>query len=208
MEPSDFIAPFITREQAWAAADTFRQAHGHQDVTPVDVLDIAEIQLGISVIPIPGLSDRHRVVAAISPDFQRIYLDNELYIDDRLFPRMRFSIAHELGHFVLHSNVYQMLGLSTIEDWYSFRKNIPEEEIGFFEYHAYEFAGRLLVQRDMLEARLREAVMRLSAMSQEELDFTGDAALRLVAKTIAPSFEVSHQTILKRMERENLSPPT
>jgi hypothetical protein len=71
-------------------------------------------------------------------------------MEERFQKRMRFSFGHEVGHFVLHKNVYGGIPLSNPENWKELVLNMPEREYRNFEWQANEFAGRLLVPRERL----------------------------------------------------------
>ena len=66
--------------------------------------------------------------------------------------RLRFSIAHELGHYILHKYLYHEneLTISNPKEYYDFITKFPEKEYRSFEYQANQFAGRLLVPRNIL----------------------------------------------------------
>ena len=121
--------------------------------------------------------------------------------------RVRFSIAHELGHFVLHRDVYQNIAHASVEDWIEFVQRVPEDQWGYMEQHAYEFAGRLLVPRDRLKAELQVHVQAAEGAGFTAWDTSGDAALEYVAGPLARVFGVSSQVIEKRLTREGLWPP-
>lgn len=106
--------------------------------------------------------------------------------------RNRFTIAHELGHFILHKNKdlfvdkgfkVMFRGSVSNENTYSVtNENTYREEI-----EANEFAASLL----MPETLLREEIRKL------DLDFTDEASIKLLAKkfdvsTMAMSFRISN----------------
>ena len=56
---------------------------------------------------------------------KRKYVNNDYYIDDRYYPRVRFSFAHELGHLILHKTTIENLDFDSVDDYISFQKNAP-----------------------------------------------------------------------------------
>ncbi len=90
-------------------ADEFRESaslRGH-NIPPIDVIYIAEIVLKLDVIPLPNLRADQNIDAALLPDLTGFYIDEDAYMSwERgvrwIEQRLRFSFAHELGHYVLH----------------------------------------------------------------------------------------------------------
>jgi Zn-dependent peptidase ImmA (M78 family) len=99
----------------------------------------------------------------ITKDLKSIYVDEDLYMDDRYYKRVRFTIAHEIGHYVLHRGAIENQKFEGEEDWVKFRMNIDERELSWFEFQASEFAGRLLVPVDALVeefVKARQEILR------------------------------------------------
>lgn len=63
---------------------------------------------------------------------------------------MRFSFAHEIGHFILHKNIYSGFGIKNLKDYYELLERIPQEQYGYIETQANKFANYLLIPRDKL----------------------------------------------------------
>ena len=108
------------------------------DTFPVDVEAICD-DLGVGVLPIDGLSRTFRVDAFISSNFKSIYVDSREF--ERNSHRYRFSVAHELGHFILHRK-YCPENVDDLREWFKvFRRFINS----YAEFQANYFAGSLLV---------------------------------------------------------------
>ena len=108
-------------------------------------MEIVEFELELDIRPISKLREDVDVDALLLGDFKTLVVDQEHYMNERYANRLRFSIAHELGHYVLHRAVFQHIPRNSGEEWIRFMRDIPEREYSFLEYHAYEFAGRFLV---------------------------------------------------------------
>ena len=104
----------------------------------------------ITPIPIPGLLYQIDVDGFLSNDLEYLYIDQSIYYDDRYENRLRFTYAHELGHLILHKVEIQQCKFCNENDWINFREDMQENDLTFFEQQAYEFAGRLLVPKDIL----------------------------------------------------------
>ncbi len=140
-------------------------------------------------------------------DLQTIVVDRDDYMDNRMQNRMRFNLAHELGHYVLHKDVFKEIQYTSVDDWINFMEQIPDDQYGWIEQQAYEFAGRLLVPRDQLEATYNAHIKKAESQGFSDWDTSGDVALEYVASAICRPFGVSSQVIEKRLVRESLWPP-
>ena len=206
VDPRDFKAPYIPKEKAWSAADNIRRKHWPDGQIPVEVEEILW-GVGLEIEVIQSLKAAGDVDALLRGDLSGIIVDADDYMDDRMQNRMRFSIAHELGHFVLHSNVYRGIKHNSVEEWIQFIQAIPEDQYSYIEQQAYEFAGRLLVPSDYLKTYLMEAADKAKAAGFDEWDTTGDVAREYMASSICRYFGVSSQVVEKRIIREQLWPP-
>lgn len=81
-----------------------------------------------------------------------VLFDIEQYMDVqcRYENRLRFSFAHEIGHYMLHGYIYETFEIDTPQEYLNFVMNFPENEYKSFEWQANEFAGSLLVHRTRL----------------------------------------------------------
>ena len=201
--------PFLENEVIWRKADEFRASsdlRGH-DEPPIDMLYVMEVALGFDVIEIPGMSADLRMDAAIVPRAKTVYVDREA-IDgwerrDRWIERrLRFSIAHELGHLHLHQEYQDGFQFS---DAAHFKRWIREHrQNGRLEDQADEFAGRFLVPPGLLMEEFDALNRRMNAADSTWQEIEG--ARTHAAKKIAPRFGVNHQVIETRFAREDIWP--
>ena len=152
-----FKAPFIEKQQIEDAAEEFRTTYWKDQKYPIDIEIIVEIYLGIDIIPVKNLQNNNEIDAFISKDFQSITIDSDIYYLDSSVNRRRFSLAHEVGHIMLHKELYKSVSFDNADEWIDFIESIPEDQYAFIEYHAYEFAGRLLVPRTLLIESIKDA---------------------------------------------------
>ncbi len=163
------------------------------DEIPIDIEHILEVKLGIFIVPLIGLQDQISFDSFISSDWKYVYVDNKRYMSDNYYQRIRFSLAHELGHFILHKEIFELLDIGTMEDYYSFYREVPNDQYSFLEAQANKFAGYLLIPREALEqsrmACLVRARKKIIGTSLEGID---DAALMdVVTGELAEIFNVS-----------------
>lgn len=207
IDPAEFRAPFIKIEDIRKEADMFRSKYWPPDTIPVDIFEILEFGLDIEIRTIVNLREAGDVDALILGDLKTIVLDQNDFLNDRSQNRLRFSIAHEIGHLVLHSDIFSKIEYSSIEEWITFFQAIPDDQYIWIEQHAYEFAGRLLVPRDKLIEKLNEAVSLAESVGFDAWDTSGESTREYIAHAISKFFGVSGQVIEKRLIKENLWPP-
>ncbi len=198
-DPRTFKAPRLSKHKICAAADKFRKDHSLNAI-PINVLGFIEFELQLEIVPIPNLRTGYDIDAFLYGDWRRIGLDQQSYLSPVMENRLRFSVAHELGHYVLHRGLLDKY-YTTPDEWIRFFKGIPEEQYNWIEYHANEFAGRLLVPVDHLKAQFSSAMDRINQIRDStQKDFT----LESVSREIGRKFGVSEQVIIKRLKSEQL----
>jgi len=171
------------------------------------VVALAEFDLKLPIEVEIGLRDQCSVEAFLLRDFTKLRLDRDAFMDERRQARLRFSVAHELGHFFLHSGIFKGLAFASVDEWVNFIKLVPDKEYGWIEFQAYEFAGRLLVPPTELSKQLKGAVKKAEAAGFTDWDKSGEAAIAYIAAGICEAFEVSDAVISKRIRSEGLWPP-
>jgi Zn-dependent peptidase ImmA (M78 family) len=128
---------------------------------------------------------------------------------DRYASRLRFAMAHEVGHYVLHRSLYKTITIDTTEQYILFIENTPEQEYRALESQANEFAGSLLVPRDLLRNEVNNVVDRIIQEGIAHLlpRYSNDILARNL-ESLARPFGVSSKVIERRIEIEKLWPPT
>ena len=86
-------------------ADDFRVKFW-KGTLPVNVMAIVEFDLNLDIVPMSSLRQDADIDALLLDDCQTIVVEQGFYMDDRYQNRIRFSVAHELGHFVMHKEVF------------------------------------------------------------------------------------------------------
>jgi len=117
MNYKNITVPYLTNARIEGATGLFREKFWGDSV-PVDIEHIIDVKLKINVVPIPGFLKHANIDALISSDWKSIYVDRDEYLDERRHNRLRFSLAHEIGHFVLHKKIYTDFGIKSLEDYY------------------------------------------------------------------------------------------
>ena len=136
-------------------ADNFRQKQWPQESIPIDIEIILE-KMGFILEPVHNIKRDSDTISCLSPDLKTISIDIETMLDERQAFLLRFSLAHELGHYVLHRPFFEHQkeqNFKTIQQWISFVRDCSSQNIlpEYFEQSADEFAGRFLVPQNHLE---------------------------------------------------------
>lgn len=84
-DPRRFKAPFIPKEEIWQKADRLRAAHPAGRTLPVMVLDLAEFDLGLDLVPVDGLREQLDIDALLMGDLRSILLDKRAFMLNRIF---------------------------------------------------------------------------------------------------------------------------
>lgn len=149
MDFHEFRVPYISDVDIEEYAKRFRKKYWG-NIIPINIENIIEEKLAIEIIPIPGLKNQINTDAFISSDWKSVYVDNEKYLEDSYYNRLRFSIAHEIGHLVLHRKLYNKLKIKDTADFSKFLKDISGKQYGYIETQANKFANYFLVPRKIL----------------------------------------------------------
>lgn len=126
---------------------------------------------------------------------------DEFVLENRL-NRYRFSLAHELGHRVLHSEILQSMDFDSVADWKSQITQFPERAYGFLEYQANTFANCLLVPSKKLDEQFDKAIHRIKSAGLSPTKFP-DECLDAIATELGKQFEVSREVILNRLTNKH-----
>lgn len=205
---STFISPpYLKFDYIRQEADRFRKKYVNPpDLLPVPVEEIVDLGLELFITPIEGLLDSVDIDGFLTRDLKSICVDRDIYLDPRNKTRLRFTYAHELGHLVLHKDEIQQCDFRTPEDWVYFHQDFLKDDLNWFEQHAYEFAGRLLVPRPALENEIAAVsskigkIRKTGSVEEEEL-------IEALARMICEKFVVSPECMAKRIRKEKLLPP-
>ena len=202
----------MTNADIWNQVEALRGPHEtlRADKIPLDLISFVELDLRLDLIPYDRLKDDFGADAAILVDFSGFYIDGEIF--DRIdlvrgaqLNRLRFSIAHELGHFYLHREQFAAAAITTSDhllDWLNDHNGRKYE----IEREANEFAGRLLVPVEILKECFEKMLPAMDAKYGRHV-WVANAEIRSkAAELIAPRFGVHPIAIETRFDREGIWP--
>lgn len=205
---SFFKCEFIPQKKLWKVVEEFRSTYCQEEQIPLDIEHIIEQKLGIDIIPEHGVS-KSDIDAYLKSDYSAIVVDYDQYMNSQgKFERsLRFSFAHEVGHFILHKYVHKDFSIEHVNDYCQFIEHSPEKEYKSFEWQANEFAGRLLVPRERFIA---EITVLFEELKENHLEHLWEESPGLVLDRFAPTlsriFGVSDYIISRRIQEENIQP--
>jgi hypothetical protein len=194
--------PYLSDHALRHAAEEFLARHHHSGTIPVPIEEIVEFQLGIDIVPIPGIHRAYDIDSMLSSDMQQICVDEAVFED---FPgRYRFSLAHEIGHRQLHAEIYAELKFSDIGEWKTvICDEVGEKDYGKLEFQAYAFAGLILVPPSSLGERFRAAIA-LAESKGLTVNTDSDLARDAVESYLSREFVVSRDVIRRRLAYDHL----
>ena len=208
MDPSDYKCKRIDKKDIWAIADKVRNTYWRESTLPIDIEKIVAFRLKLRIEPIHGLFSETDMDAYLMMDTTAIAVDYDSYMNEKFASRLRFSFAHELGHFFLHKEVFAAFYIHSLVDWKNFILTSPDYEYSSFEWQANEFAGRLLVPYSDLVTAIEKATSTIKENNLiDYLENDPDAVLSRISPMLCKPFGVSADVIKRRVEREGLWPP-
>jgi hypothetical protein len=190
MNPTD-----IKLRHVVVAAATFLDTYHPTRSLPVPIEQIAEIDLDLVIEPIPNIKTLLGVDAFITADFLRVIVDDHSYT--AFLERTRFSIAHELGHLLLHKEWYSHFGPKNLDEALTFQEKLDSKEYQYMETQANTFAGLVLVPTNVLTNEMR----KLSGGTKYPIALT----LPIITD-LAERFCVSSETLVIRLIKEGIVP--
>jgi Zn-dependent peptidase ImmA (M78 family) len=155
---------------------------------------------GIRIDTAPRLASEFKIDAMPIFFDRMILVDEDVYNDERQWVgRLRFTLMHELAHYILHEDYLSKIEITNIESWC----RVIQASNSAVERQANEFAGRFLVPPDRLKLLIpyeKDALLKLhgNILTNEELK-------RYIQVRISNRFKVSPKVIEIRIEKENLS---
>jgi len=207
LNQAEFRCKWLRLEDIWDCAEDVRNRYWPSEKLPVDVEAIVEFKLKLDIEP-ENLMQQTDMEAYLRSDLRGIVVDHDHYMNEKFANRMRFSFAHELGHFFLHKDFYAMIVFESAEEWKDILLSLPDTEYRYFEYQANEFAGRLLVPREDLVREIENALKLLELNNMlEYLKTDPNAVLSRISTQLSRPFGVSADVIERRVDREKLWPP-
>ncbi len=118
---------------------------------PIDVERLIEIGFKVQFQFESGLNTRVGIDALLlNTNPVSIAIDEDQWNSDDQH-RVRFSLAHELAHLLLHKTVFADISFRDSNEWLDFMLHVPADKHLWLERHANYFAECLLVPAKLLK---------------------------------------------------------
>jgi Zn-dependent peptidase ImmA (M78 family) len=196
---------YISYEEIERIVNETLKKYGYENYCPVPIEEILDNQLNINIVPVPDLFRTFEINAFTTYDRKEIHVDEYLYTN--LERPYRFTLAHELGHIILHGCVFELAKIRSIGDWKQFINDIEESDYRRLEIQANNFAGVFLVPSKVLEENFNREITNF----KDEMKKVARAGIKrsdyiqyfidLISSILIPVFEVDQQVIRIRIER-------
>lgn len=147
--------PWMDYEEIRRKADFFLQEYHPSLSIPIPIDAIAERKLELDIIPLPNLYNILDMDGFLYGDLSTIIVDEDVFAHPNP-ARYRFTLAHEIGHLILHPQLYGVSNVRDIDSWQTFVKAIPERLLKKVEWQARCFAGLALVPQEPLKLEIEK----------------------------------------------------
>lgn len=192
--------PFLPYDIIRTKADNFLKLYNPTGIIPVPIEEIIEFKLKMDIVPIHGLQDAYDIDGWVSNDLKCINVDLRVFSSAE--HRYRFTLAHELAHRYLHRKVYKNIKFRNIEEWIDFLESFDSDKYKWFEQHAYNFAGLILVPTKQLIPAIEESVAKLKQQGYSFQNIN-ETLKNYMATYIAKRFNVSAGVVGRRLNKES-----
>ncbi len=188
---------YISPDEIEKAAQAFLKRYHSDNTLPIPIEEIIEFHLEIDIIPTPDLMDTTGVDAVTSHDLKQINIDRA-QLESRP-NRARFTLAHEVGHIVLHREFIESQNFQNEKGWRKFVLNDLHRDP--MEVQANMFAAFVLIPSDHLKREYELAKADLAkhpAFKSKDLPAEKILAPYL-AKPLVQKFETSEEAMTNRL---------
>ncbi len=186
---------WIDYGESESIARDFLDVNHRARTIPVPIELIVE-RLELHIVPVNGLRTLIR-----SQEGVLLKKTREILVDYQQWQsgdaRYLFTLAHELGHFVLHSDFYEATKFKSIDEYKEWYLKQDPKAIDSLEIQANNFAGQVLLP----DTKLVEEWDRMHETYGAMLEgFSEELVWSYVARPIAVKFGVSEPCALHRVK--------
>ena len=189
------MASFLYLSQIEKAVEGFLAEWNSNRQVPVPIEEIVELKMRIEIVPVNGLfASSGGVDGFLDRELKRLYVD--MSMGDH---RIRFTYAHEMGHYALHKDIFGSARFQNASTWKQLIQ-ARATEFGPYEVQASIFASRLLMPGRELaqayEAAKRKAIEREPGLK----DVDDETVIAYAASDVARRFDVSADAAGNRLK--------
>ena len=144
-----FKTSYLTYRHVGEYVEDFLKKYHSSLQLPIPIEWIIESDLGLHIVPFPNLYRIFSQSGFLSADRMKIFIDEYQY--DNFVEKYRFTLAHEIGHFIMHKSLYEDLPFNSEQEFIEYLQSRPTKELYWYETQGDWFAGQLLVPTSQLE---------------------------------------------------------
>ncbi len=185
--------PRLSYEQIKNIAQKFLEKYHPKSTIPIPIEEIVELQLNVKISTIPNLKRECDTDGFINSGFTEITLDDNVF--NLYEERARFTIAHEIGHKLLHSQIYESCEIKTKEDYLNFQNTLTHEDQKWLEIQAHIFAACVLVPTEKLKEEIKAAIGEQKPQADYSIPYL---------RNLPQRFKVSWEVLSRRIVKEKL----
>lgn len=188
--------PYVGNDEILVKAEEFLDQFHPTRSLPVPIEEIVELGMGLVVIPILNLEALCEIDGSMSKDFKSILIDERTY--NIQVDRARFTLAHEVGHFVLHKDMFMRAnGHYNTDDFIAFQNNLSSGDYKRLEIQAHFFAEGILYPKGKFADVVAHKIDELGGV-----EGLVPADLEAIVQTVSEQFGVSIKAAFNKVRRE------
>lgn len=176
-------------------SDQFLKNYHPTLLLPIPIEEIAESKLNLKIIQEMNLKKEYDIDGFLTSDLTTIFIDFDLYLNFE--NRARSTIAHEIGHLVLHRKMFKELNINSVDKLNELSIKMTDDEYRWLEYQAYSFASQVLVPKELLFKEIRKRIGKIPQSETPEV-------LSPIAQDLLNIFQVSGDMMLRRLQKEGI----
>ena len=131
MAETTFSPSILSYDDINKHVEQFLEDQHPSGTLPVPIEEIVDLNLRLNIFPFPGLQRDFDIDGFTSKDLTTIYVDEEIY--SKRPARYRFTLAHEVGHLILHKDLIAAIHPKTVAEWQNFILNVDQEVYDWLE---------------------------------------------------------------------------
>jgi hypothetical protein len=206
--PISLNIPYLSYDEIGKIAYGLLCKYKYGLIIPVPIEYLIEFDLNINICLIEGLIRSFEIEGWTTSDMSTIQMDAHIYT--RREQKARCILAHELGHIILHKDIFNKYQFHSTDQWKKFYINVSDKSYAWLESQAQNFAGLILVPKIHLEAEFNKLVdehkQRFKEAKDNEIpkDAYEDYFMDIASTRLADIFNVTKEKIVRRIEKGDL----
>jgi hypothetical protein len=193
--------PYFSYADIGNRAQVFLTQYHPSFEIPIPIEEIVDVKLGLDIVPMPNLYKDFGLSGYLTRDRSAIFVDQ--FQADNYEEKYRFTLAHEIGHYILHGSFYEDLPFQTPDEYVAWRLSVPPEDMSWFETHGDWFAGHVLVPTAPLEDICSKIVAKYQNRFAQ-FQTIPDDIWSYISNEVALYFDVNPPVVEIRIKKENI----